>query len=92
MGKMAKNNYQMITVKEYVNMLDNEVTYLDTDAKELKASVEKYLIKIRRAQTNAKILESLLGYQLLKIEAFIGLGENFHSVKIQKVSQKIKKT
>ena len=60
---MAKNNYQMITVKEYVNMLDNEVTYLDTDAKELKASVEKYLIKVRRAQTNAKILESLLGYQ-----------------------------
>lgn len=57
---MAKNNYQMITVKEYVNMLDNEITYLHTDAKELKANVEKYLLKIRRAQTNAKILENLL--------------------------------
>ena len=41
-------------------MLDNEITYLDTDAKELKANVEKYLLKIRRAQTNAKILENLL--------------------------------
>ncbi len=59
---MAKNSYQMITVKEYVNMLDDEVTYLDADAKELKASVEKYLLKIRRAQTNAKILETLLSY------------------------------
>ena len=57
---MAKNNYQMITVKEYVNMLDNEITYLDTDAKELKANVEKNLLKRRRAQTNAKILENLL--------------------------------
>lgn len=60
MGKMANNNYQMVTVNEYVNMLDNEVTYLDNDAKEIKASVEKYLLKARRAQTNAKILEALL--------------------------------
>ncbi len=57
---MANNNYQMVTVNEYVNMLDNEVTYLDNDAKEIKASVEKYLLKARRAQTNAKILEALL--------------------------------
>lgn len=57
---MKKNNYQMITVREYVSMLDHEVTYVDTDAKELKASVEKYLLKTRRAQTNAKLLEELL--------------------------------
>lgn len=57
---MKNNNYQMITVKEYVNMLDNEVTYLDTEAKQIKASLEKYLLKARRAQTNAKILETLL--------------------------------
>ena len=54
------NNYQMVTVKEYLKMLDNEVKYLDTDAQEIKARVEKYLLKTRRAQTNAKILEALL--------------------------------
>jgi len=57
---MKKRNYEMITVNEYVKLLDNEVTYLDNDAKEIKANVEKYLLKIRRAQTNAKILEALL--------------------------------
>ena len=57
---MGKENYQMVTVQEYVNMLDNEVKYLDSDAKEIKASVEKYLLKARRAVTNAKILETLL--------------------------------
>lgn len=53
-------NYEMITVKDYVDMLDNEVTYLDTEAKELRSSLEKYLIATRRAATNAKILETLL--------------------------------
>lgn len=56
-----KNNYQMISVKEYVEMLDNEVTFLDSDAKELRASIEKYMLAARRATTNAKILEALLG-------------------------------
>ena len=59
MGKMMKN-YEMITVKEYVEMLDKDVTYLDTDAKELRSSLEKYLIATRRAATNAKTLEILL--------------------------------
>ena len=54
------NNYQMVTVHEYFKMLDNEVTYLDKDAKEIRASVNKYLLNARRAQTNAKILEALL--------------------------------
>ena len=60
MGKMKNSNYQMVTVNEYIKMLDDEVKYLDTDAKEIRASVEKYLLKARRAQTNAKILEALL--------------------------------
>ncbi len=55
-----KNNYQMVTVHEYINMLDNEVKYIDSDANAIKESVNKYLIKARRAQTNAKILETLL--------------------------------
>ena len=57
---MKNNNYQMVTVNEYIKLLDDEVKYLDTDAKEIRANVEKYLIKVRRAQTNAKILEALL--------------------------------
>ncbi len=57
---MKKNNYQMVTVNEYLKMLDDEVKYLDTDGKAIRASVEKYLLRIRRAQTNAKILEALL--------------------------------
>ncbi len=60
MGKMKNSNYEMVTVNEYVKMLDNEVKYIDTDAKEIRATVEKYLLKARRAQTNAKILEALL--------------------------------
>lgn len=60
MGKMANKDYQMITVYEYVKMLDSEVEYLDNDAKEIRANVEKYLLNMRRAATNAKILEALL--------------------------------
>ena len=59
LGEMKKD-YQMITVQEYVKMLDNEVTYVDTEANEIKANVEKYLLAARRAATNAKILEALL--------------------------------
>jgi hypothetical protein len=54
------NNYQTVTVHEYIKMLDKEVTYLDKDAKAIRASVNKYLLNARRAQTNAKILEALL--------------------------------
>ena len=54
------NNYQMITVHEYIKMLDNEVVYLDNEANEIRKRVNKYLLSARRAQTNAKILEALL--------------------------------
>ncbi len=57
---MKNSNYQMITVDEYIKMLDNEVQYLDNDARQIRASIERYLLKKRRAQTNAKILEALL--------------------------------
>lgn len=57
---MANKDYQMITVCEYVKMLDKEPTYLNNNASEIKANVKKYLLSVRRAQTNAKILESLL--------------------------------
>ena len=57
---MKNSNYEMVTVNDYVKMLDNEIKYLDNDAKEIRARVERYLLKVRRAQTNAKILEALL--------------------------------
>ncbi len=57
---MKNGNYGMITVKEYIKMLDSEVKFVDTNAQEIRANVEKYLIRTRRAQTNAKILEALL--------------------------------
>lgn len=56
---MNKSNYQMITLHEYVKMLDNESKADDTTQK-LKENVEKYFLRARRAQTNAKILEALL--------------------------------
>lgn len=57
---MKNSEYQMTTVREYVKMLDSEVKYLDNDAEEIKVRVEKYLLKMRRAATNAKILEAML--------------------------------
>ena len=39
------NNYQMVTVHEYIKMLDNEVTYLDKDAKEIKEIHTKAVVE-----------------------------------------------
>jgi hypothetical protein len=52
------SNYQMITLHEYVKMLDKEEAKNDTQ--KLKGNIEKYILKARKAQTNAKILEALL--------------------------------
>ncbi|CDE98193.1 unknown [Clostridium sp. CAG:813] len=52
--------YQMVTVYDYLKMLDKDVKYVNNDAKTIKENVEKYLINMRRAQTNAKLLEVLL--------------------------------
>ena len=57
---MKNQAYQMVTVCEYLNLLDNEGKYIDDNAQALQASVEKYLLSMRRAKINAKILESLL--------------------------------
>ena len=52
--------YQMVTVYDYLKMLDKDVKYVNNDAKTIKENVEKYLINMRRTQTNAKLLEVLL--------------------------------
>ncbi len=57
---MTSRDYQMITVYDYVKMLDNDIKYIDNNTRELRKNVAKYLLNIRRAQVNAKILEELL--------------------------------
>lgn len=57
---MANANYQTSSVYEYVNLLDKEESFDDSKAKLIKSSVEKYMLKARRANSNAKILENLL--------------------------------
>ena len=52
--------YQMVTVYDYLKMLDKEVKYVNNDAKTIKKKKKKYLINMRRAQTNAKLLVVLL--------------------------------
>ena len=54
-----RNNYEMVTVKAYVESLD-EVKYASVNEKEISRQVEKYLLNVKRAQTNAKLVEALL--------------------------------
>ena len=59
-----RNEYEMVTVKAYVDSLD-EVKYNTVSEQEIANEVEKYLLNIRRADTNAKIVESLLAQSAL---------------------------
>ncbi len=52
------NKYEMVTVKSYVDSLGTECVSLTEE--EISRQVEKYLLSVKRAQTNAKIVESLL--------------------------------
>ena len=54
---MTSRDYQMITVYDYVKMLDGDIKYIDNNTRELRKNVAKYLLNIRRAQVNARILE-----------------------------------
>ncbi len=53
------NKYEMVTVNEYIKSMD-EVKYLSVEEKEIAANVEKYLLSVQRAKTNAKVVEALL--------------------------------
>ena len=54
-----KKDYEMITVNEYINNL-NEVKVLSVEEKQIEAEIEKYLLNSKRAETNAKVVEALL--------------------------------
>ena len=53
-----RNEYEMITLVDYVEALDNNVVSLKEQ--EIAAQVEKYLLSQKRYETNAKIVEALL--------------------------------
>ena len=59
-----RNEYEMVTVKAYIDSLD-EVKYNTVSEQEIANEVEKYLLNIRRADTNAKIVEALLAQSAL---------------------------
>ncbi len=54
-----RKEYEMITVNDYINSLDN-VKYTSVTEVEIQREVEKYLLAQRRNATNAKIVEALL--------------------------------
>ena len=55
---MAKD-YGMITLKAYIDALDSDNT-VSVAQSEIEEKVEKYLLNVQRAKTNALIIESLL--------------------------------
>ena len=55
-----KKDYGMITVKNYLDELDN-VKCLSVSEKEISSKIEKYMLNQKRYETNEKIVEALLG-------------------------------
>ncbi len=51
-------NYEMVTVNSYLESL--EVKHETLTEKEIAYQVEKYLLNVKRSETNAKIVEALL--------------------------------
>lgn len=54
-----KKNYEMITLKNYINSLEDK-NIISLNDKSIELAVEKYMLSLKRAETNAKTLEALL--------------------------------
>ena len=54
-----RKEYELVTVKDYLESLE-DVKCLSASEKEIEAQVEKYLLSVKRSETNAKIVEALL--------------------------------
>lgn len=54
-----KKNYELITLKSYLDNLD-EKRIISLNDKSIELAVEKYLLSLKRAESNAKTLEALL--------------------------------
>lgn len=57
---MPSSSYQTSSVYEYVSLLDKEEAFNQHQVDAIRTSIDKYMLHSRRAQTNAKLLESLL--------------------------------
>jgi hypothetical protein len=56
---MTNSKYQMVTLKSYLDELENETKSTSLED-EIKKQIERSFIEQRRAQTNAKILEAFV--------------------------------
>lgn len=54
------SNYELTTVVNYVKELET-VNVLSLEEKEIEKQVERYLLNKKRAESNAKVIEALLG-------------------------------
>ena len=54
-----RNDYEMVTLASYVERYAAKC--VDLTEKEIEKQVEKYLINQQRNNTNAKVVEALLG-------------------------------
>ena len=57
---MQNNSYQTSSVYEYIKLLDKEDAKMENNTDAIKSSINQYMLHHRRAQSNAKLLESLL--------------------------------
>lgn len=57
---MPNNSYQTSSVYEYIKLLDKEDAKMENNTDAIKSSINQYMLHHRRAQSNAKLLESLL--------------------------------
>lgn len=51
-------DYEMITVNDFFDLTN--IRYLTINENEIKAKVKRYLLNLKRYETNEKIVESLL--------------------------------
>ena len=57
---MPNISYQTSSVYEYIKLLDKEDAKMENNTDAIKSSINQYMLHHRRAQSNAKLLESLL--------------------------------
>lgn len=54
-----RKNYEFITLNNYIESLDSK-NVVSLNDKSIEVAVENYLLSLKRAETNAKIVEALL--------------------------------
>lgn len=57
---MRKRNYEFITLNAYIENLDDK-NVVSLNDKSIEREVEKYFLSLKRTETNAKIVQALVG-------------------------------